>query len=209
MNEQEGVIRISISVPRKLKAEMEAVAGTTNWSAVACEAFRAHLLGLAARRRDVETRGEVIARWKAIDELEASDDYQAGRAAGERWARQEARPGQLRNLVPMRNLKEAMDEADRTLPKDPDGPFATVAREAARWGLPPVGWHVYFGMLGRRRAVTTHEEVRSIAAQADEFWLEVLGDERDRIDSANFGQGLVEGALGVWEEFQDSMEAAR
>jgi hypothetical protein len=97
MSEEEGVIRMSISVPRQLKAEMETVDPAPNWSAIACEAFRAQLLRLASRRQ-AKNLDAVIARMRAAQELECNASYQEGRQAGEVWARETATPKQLRNL---------------------------------------------------------------------------------------------------------------
>src|SRR5438067_2084091 len=97
MSEQDGVIRVNISVPRKLKAEMESAPEPTNWSAIACEAFQSHLLGLKSRR-EAKTMDEVIARMRAADELEQNQRYQAGHGAGDFWARRKARPSELRAM---------------------------------------------------------------------------------------------------------------
>src|SRR5262249_33698927 len=97
MADAQGVIRTNISVPRDLKARMDAVAERINWSAIATEAFRAKLLELESKQ-EVDKMDEVIARLRAADELDCREDYRAGRDAGETWARKAARPKQLRSL---------------------------------------------------------------------------------------------------------------
>ena len=190
MGDVVNVVRMTISVPKELKAQMD---GTTsvNWSAVASEAFRAKLLTLQSKK-ETTTMDEVAERLRAGDELDRNIDYRDGWAAGERWARQEARPKQLRNL------QQSMEESAQ----DPGAGFETVA------GHKPagVGWHVYLGMLGRRGAVTSFVEVREIAVAADAFWNSVIGTDRNRIETASFGQGFVEGALSIWEQIKDQVD---
>ena len=137
-----NVVRMNISVPRDLKARMDAATayllpGSVNWSAVASAAFEAKLLELASKK---EVRGvkDVIARLRAADELDRNEDYRAGRAAGERWAEQKATAQQLRSL------RRSVDESSGSLPAG----FESVARDAASGTGPGVGWHVYFGTLG-------------------------------------------------------------
>jgi cell pole-organizing protein PopZ len=185
-----GVVRTNISVPRELKARMDAVKAPVNWSAVACRAFEAKLLELQSQQREVKAMEDVVARLKAADELERSEDYGAGYAAGERWAKEEARPSQLRSL------RRSMDEPAHSQPPG----FANVARDAELGVGPGVGWHVYFGTIGRKGPVTDWSEVKNLAAEADAFWSDVLGDDKHQIESASFGQGFVDGALSVWEK---------
>jgi hypothetical protein len=80
-----------------------------------------------------------------------------------------------------------------------------VAREAALGIGHGVGWHVYFGMFGRKGPVSNWNEVKVISAEADAFWHGVLGDDKHRIESASFGQGFVDGALGVWAKVESQL----
>src|SRR5262249_3480669 len=96
--EPPGVVRANISVPKGLKARMDAEAASVNWSAVAAAAFEAKLQELASRK-EAKTLDDVVARLKAAAELEASADYQDGLEAGRRWARQVARPKELRRVA--------------------------------------------------------------------------------------------------------------
>ena len=194
MSEPQKAARFNITIPPGLKARMEAATPTENWSAVAARAFEQRLLELESQK-EPKTMNDVITRLKAADELDRDEDYQAGREAGDRWAQQEARPRQLRNL------RRAMEESSRSLPPG----FENVARDAALGVGPGVGWHLYFGMLGRG-VVTNWEEVKAISAEADAFWRGVLGDDKHRIESPSFGQGFADGALGVWAKVEGHLE---
>jgi hypothetical protein len=93
-----SVIRVNVSIPQKLKERMDAVAESVNWSAVATAAFEAKLLELESRKKGVKEMRDVVARLRAAAELESNRDYQDGKQAGERWAKVEAAPRQLRRL---------------------------------------------------------------------------------------------------------------
>src|SRR5260370_41740506 len=97
MGDSQGVIRVNISVPRELKARMDAAPAKANWSAVACRAFEDKLLELESTK-EVTTMDEVIARLKAADEMEAKEQYQEGLEAGRGWEKEIASPRQVRRL---------------------------------------------------------------------------------------------------------------
>src|SRR5205809_1051596 len=92
-----GATRTNISLPRDLKARMDAVTEPVNWSAVAAQAFEAKLAELNARKEGA-TMEDVIARLKAADALDNKTEFQAGLKNGESWAEKTARPRQLRRL---------------------------------------------------------------------------------------------------------------
>jgi hypothetical protein len=194
MSETQKAARFNITIPADLKARMEDVSTAENWSALAARAFEQRLLELDSQK-EAKTMNEVIARLRVADKLDSNEDYRAGYAAGERWAKEDARPRQLRNL------KRSMDESSRTLPHG----FANVAHDAALGVGPGVGWHVYFGMLGRNGPVTNWTDVNSISSDAETFWSGLLRTDRHRIESASFGQGFVDGALAVWARVESSL----
>jgi hypothetical protein len=190
MTEPQGVIRTNISIPRDIKARMDKVMSPVNWSAVAVKAFEAKLLELDSEKEG-DSMSDWIERMQAADKLDENEDYNAGRAAGTRWAKQKAHPRQLRNLQRSVDGSGGMEEG-----------FSSVAHQAKIKVGPGVGWHVYFGMTGEK-VVTTGERIASIAREADEFWREVLGNNKHRIESPFYGKGFVEGALGVWSMVKD------
>jgi len=97
MGDEQGVFRMNISIPRGLKARMDAVEQPVNWSQTAAQAFENKLLELESRR-EAEKMDDVIARMKAAAQLEAKEAYQAGLEAGRGWAKKKASPKELQRL---------------------------------------------------------------------------------------------------------------
>src|SRR5262245_18902261 len=93
-----GVTRMNVSIPRALKAEMDALESPPNWSAVASAAFRAAVLEAKATMSSPVTLEEAAARLRATEELEGKEAHERGRAAGRRWALCGASARQLRRL---------------------------------------------------------------------------------------------------------------
>jgi hypothetical protein len=167
---------MNISLPGDLKAEMDAVKESVNWSNVAAEAFRRALLDLASSRKG-KNMEDVIKRLKAAAVLEEDTYFEDGKTAGTQWAKDEARPSQLRRLE---------DSFSRS-----PGPFE---------GEPDAyGWAgvVYFLINGDRQA-DRHE--------INDFWERVLGeDDRDRIYEPRFAEGFAAGAVELWESVQSHL----
>ncbi len=181
MGGKQGVIRVNISVPRELKDQMEAV-NSVNWSGVAAEAFRKKLRELESRK-DAKTMDDVVARLKAAAELEGKEDYQAGFAAGERWAKKEATPKQLRRLA---------EYIDR---------FATERLDWFDVDYP--GWDAPWGATGFF-ALAVLGSNKDVADRGEDecFWKRALGDNADRAQDPDFFRGFGEGAASVWEKVQ-------
>src|SRR5262245_55786849 len=97
MDEQQGVIRVNVSVPKALKARMDAVADQANWSAVATAAFEVKVLEIESAVK-VEGLDDVVTRMRAEEELSEKADYQNGFAAGRQWAKTEATVRHFRNV---------------------------------------------------------------------------------------------------------------
>lgn len=91
------MVRMSISVPDRLKAKMKAVAERTNWSAIAVEAFENELKRIAQREKDRDVM-ELVERLDPSYVAGESTAYQAGFALGEGWARDDADRGDLKRL---------------------------------------------------------------------------------------------------------------
>lgn len=91
------MVRMSISVPDELRAKMKALAEPRNWSAIAVRAFKHELEGLAERERERDVL-KVITRLDPSYIAAESTAYQAGFAAGEAWARDDAAAGDLTRL---------------------------------------------------------------------------------------------------------------
>jgi hypothetical protein len=178
---EEGSIRANVSLPRELKRQMDAVTEPVNWSAVAAGAFRAKLLELESRKEG-KTMDDVVARLRAADEMDRSEDYQEGRQAGEEWARDYARPRHLRRL---RELADEPEFGLRNLDVFANG------------GNNGIAWDLY-------RYLHPRQDVDRVAVKV--FWEEVLGDDgADRMEDVTFARGFCEGALDVWGKVEKKL----
>ncbi len=181
MSEPQGVIRANISVPRELKARMEAADKGVNWSSVACSAFQVKLLELDSQK-ETKNMDEVIARLKAAGELEDREEYQAGRAAGEEWAGKQATPRQLRRLT------KGMDDPGYGI-----SGMLEVYVNGMNHGI----------QHGLCHAISGKEPG---CGDAKMFWEVILGDDcAGQIDDLAFAQGFVEGALELWKKVGDQV----
>jgi hypothetical protein len=180
--EAQNVVRMNISVPRDLKARMDAVSASVNWSAIAAPAFEAKLLELEAKGNP-KSMQEVIARLKAADEADANEERQKGREVGERWAKRGARPRQLRRL----------DELISNSPYE---------LEVCLLGFDK---HVYGIAGGLYRAIHGRQnDIENIAVET--FWENIVGENgRDRMEDLDFASGFCEGALEVWDQVRSEV----
>jgi hypothetical protein len=184
MGESEGVIRVNVSVPKKLKERMDAEKGAANWSAVATEAFEAKLLELASQR-EATSMEEVIARMKAAEELDNKENYQKGRKTGETWLRKHARPKEIRSLAKACN---------RETPER--NPECLLGEWASSWNKGIAG-----GLLDLIEPTKEHDE-----REVDVFWEGALGDNnREGIDDFEFAHGFVDAALELWEKIESEL----
>jgi hypothetical protein len=171
--------RTNISLPRDLKARMDAVKESVNWSAIAAEAFEAKLLQLQSQK-EVKGMDDVVARLKAAAELEANEDYQAGLEAGRQWAKEEATPKQLRRIG---------DYIDS---------YATNY-SFSWWDIDFPGWNAPFGALDQFVFAVWPDRKEDREA-SDDFWRQALGDDAHRINDCDYFHGFGEGAVEVWNE---------
>jgi hypothetical protein len=94
-----ATVRMNISVPEKLKNEMDAIPSEVNWSAVATEAFRYRVAELTYFKSDkYDEDKKAVERLKHFGKLEREKTRGMGEEAGKRWVRQMAYPSQL-NLL--------------------------------------------------------------------------------------------------------------
>jgi hypothetical protein len=175
MGETQGVIRMNVSVRRELKARMDAVASSVNWSAVASQAFEAKLLQLASQKETGKMR-DVIERLKAAAELEANKDYQEGFQAGQTWAKKDATPKQLRRLAKYIEDWPALDWWEG------DGVVNALAL-----------------------TILNLSRDESDQGTLDAFWEGALGDLAPRISDLDFLRGFSEGAMDVWGQVWDKL----
>jgi hypothetical protein len=188
--EPQNVVRMNISVPRDLKARMDSATkyllpGTVNWSAVASAAFEAKLLDLASKK-ETGTMEDVIARLKAAEEADSNEQRQEGAEAGRAWARNVARPRQLRRLARLGKKKDAVEDQLSGFNADTKHGIAT-SLYAVLHDLPVAS-----------KAFGTGDVAY--------FWLETVGPGgRAKMDDIDFASGFCDGAREVWEKVKDSL----
>jgi hypothetical protein len=182
MGDSQGVIRTNISVPRELKARMDAVQERVNWSAVATEAFQAKLRELESMK-EVRGMDDVIERLKAAEEVDQNETQQAGFKEGAAWARKQARPRQLRLL------KEIADDA---------------------YGLES-HYAIFDSANNPDLARSLFQKLNPTQtdfdrADVEAFWERILDSGgADRINDYHFALGFISGAMDVWEKVKDRL----
>lgn len=113
---------------------------------------------------------DVIQRMKAADAEDARHSYEIGKRAGTEWAKNGARPKQLRRLA----------EQGDILSGEPDA----------------YGWA---GVLFAALNGDHNGDRAEIAA----FWETAVGDDgAEMIEDTDFAQGIIDGALEVWQAVQ-------
>src|SRR5262249_1746271 len=153
---EQGATRTNISLPRDLKARMDAVKEAVNWSAIAAHAFEQKLAELNARKKGAKME-DVIARMKAAEEEDSNQAFRAGNEAGEVWARERERPKQRRRRQELEGTQEG------------------VAGTVAIWNNGMNQGHV----LGLFHWLTPNRPQGNRVAEweaAEEFWARILGD---------------------------------
>jgi hypothetical protein len=171
MAEIRGSVRLSITVPAELKDEMDGLKESVNWSGVAADAFRRKLLEIQATRKVMKME-DVIKRMKAAVELEGNQRRAAGKAIGERWAKEVAMPSQLENLwCSAAALKGFIDDY---IPDD----LSTCDEK-----MHHVAWDI-----------TGDDDMDGWV-----FWKPILGKDLKQIEDPDFLKGFVVGAIEIWE----------
>lgn len=183
MGKSKGVIRANISLPRDLKKQMDETKVPVNWSAVAVEAFKTKLKELESEK-ETKSMDDVIARMKAAQELDDSEDHQEGMEAGENWARQEARPKELRRLVAYMTASQEYSAAHVV------GMWENGMNKGSAWGL-------YEALTGR---------MDSDYSDMEAFWEGALGENwRDLLLEQMFAIGFIKGALETWNKVRNAL----
>jgi hypothetical protein len=168
---------MTVCVPRALKARMEQAAA--NWSAVATVAFEAKLVALQSEQKP-RNRDEKIARWRAADEIDAGAEHAAGVETGREWARDTARPRQLRRL-------EALDN-------DPQADIDQQLSTFTAYGNPGIAVCLYCALQG---CGVWDDDVTDDHLEA--FWRQAIGvGGRQRITDLSFAGGFCKGAMAEW-----------
>jgi hypothetical protein len=173
--------RTTISVPRQLKARMEAVAEPVNWSALACRAFEAKLAEIAAKKEQ-KSMDDIITRLRASKWRVENEQYQQGDAAGRDWVKDLAEADELRRLE---RWKAEMGQYWAGCFTGDDQNCAYSAAEQVVFTVWP-----------------EHDGDRAVVR---DFWEQALGDDTSAADDPQFVKGFVEGALALWDEVKDQL----
>lgn len=171
--------RVSIYVPADLKRRMDKTKEDVNWSALACDAFKAKL-GELAQRKDTKNMSDVIERLRATEEAESSEAQKDGLEHGRDWVERSARVPELRKL--------------RTLMVDKcNGDLADWLSESSAYSNSE---RLALAILG----------LKTDRHGAREFWKEAIGDaDYVRIDDVDWLEGFVDGALELWEQLESQL----
>jgi hypothetical protein len=183
--------RTTITVPPDLKARMEAVEESVNWSAIACQAFEQKLAEII-RRRGVRDMKEVVARLRASKVRVGSELYQRGVEVGKAWAMNHAEADELSRLSEFHRECENSSWGW-------DG-FFDLPEAASAYGN---GERIAFAILG--------EDYDGDRSAAEEFWDRAADFTRDRwreegeLIDRFFVQGFADGALLIWSQVEDEI----
>jgi hypothetical protein len=176
MGRQSGnIFRTTISVPKDLKARMDAAGGEVNWSAVAVRAFEERLAEIASKKQE-QTMDDVIQRLRASKMRGDDEAYRQGEEAGRSWAGRYAEAHELKRLADLYEEAQASRRWDWV-----EGDALGIAN------------HVLARMQGERSISRTESE---------EFWDQCLGE---RYPEGSLLEGFVAGASGLWGEVRDRL----
>lgn len=176
-----GTVRTTISVPTELKAQMDALEESVNWSAVACQAFEAKVAEVITRRK-AKDMNETITRLRASQRKHADEQYRSGYTDGERWAKDEAEAPELERLLSCRRMGTAQD-------------WASYFADDETSAYSP-GERIYF-------TIAPDEDKNRDAAA--EFWEHVSGSRGALMGDGSYVRGFWEGALDVWVKIKDKL----
>lgn len=209
MADPKGSVRVNISVPAKLKHQMDETDPSVNWSGVAAEAFRAKLTDLQARAVGKSMK-DVVGRLKAAHELEKNQLHREGVQIGEKWAKETASPRQLWRL---NDAVLTMDFMQTNKARMRPGMKASDLRTAANKGKGPAA---YVELYTQEQSLRTIEEALADIVfdleypaldDAIRHWKAVIGDEAAyRLGEPMFAQGFIEGSIAVWAEVSDEFD---
>jgi hypothetical protein len=171
--------RTTISVPSELKARMDAVDESVNWSAVACQAFELKLAEIT-KRKGAQNMEQAIQRLKASKRKFEDKRYEEGFELGKTWAMNQAEAEELQRLV---NFKSACE-------RDSCGWIGFF--DPDKWD-----WDDACSPSERVAFVIGGNDHNGDREYAREFWEEVGLPKQDSA-AGQFVRGFVDGALGVW-----------
>ncbi len=173
---------MSISVPEKLKEEIDSVELRVNWSSVACSAFQQELLRInlmSGKEIDIE---QSIERLRASDNERSTYEYANGFHEGKLWAASQATPTELRRL------DDSIDE------NNPYWDCGFIYQDGQGYSVAEIWFATIQGM-------NNQDDLRDMdSREPDDFWDQVCGNTTPDQD---FVKGFVLGAIEFWNQVKD------
>jgi hypothetical protein len=175
--------RTTITIPQGLKAQMDALEESVNWSAVACRAFKQKLAEVISQR-GVKDIDDVVARLRASKQTVQEGRHKEGFEDGQRWAKQSASADELERLERMR---------DSVRDYEWDWLFSTDDRNFGRF--------TFF-----RTIHGADHDYDRCESDLQEFWLNAAGDDYEALTAdGEYLRSFANGALDVWDEVKDQL----
>ena len=178
--------RTTISIPDALKARMDAITESVNWSQVAAVAFELHLGKIATARKEKD-KSALVSRLRASKITRGDKDYADGFRSGGHWAEDEA------SYAHLDNMSKIYETRKQDFDFDSDSPI-TAKGVAQMTSVTDYGdW------LPRYEIITAFWE-------KGVFNMTPLGPyEKEAIANRNWLRGFVEGAVSVFESVKEDL----
>jgi hypothetical protein len=169
------------SLPKALKARIDAVEERVNWSAVPAQAFETQLLRLRSQR-EATNMDELIERMLAGDELDSKANYDERSRTGKDWGQREKGGATANELRALQKLQGSPQNVTQ------------MFESWARWRPNGVAHGLY-------DAIHLTNTSGGEWTKVEGLWEDVLGENwKGEIANCDFVSGLVDGALATWEE---------
>jgi hypothetical protein len=178
-----GKHRTTITIPQDLKARMDSIGESINWSAVACRAFEQELAKIISQK-GAKDMNDVITRLRASKQRKREDVHFEGFQAGWGWASKSAEADQLERLELM---------------------SASLRDDVWDWSFgtdhPRDGAFFFFRIIHPDK-----DAENSDSSAVREFWLDAVGDHYvELIRDSEYLRGFARGALDLWLEIKDQL----
>jgi hypothetical protein len=166
------VYRTTITIPQKLKDQMDALEAQVNWSAVAAEAFQRKVAEVRSGKERLTVKSQVIERLRKAGQADPQG-FEAGRAAGRKWAEEKALPRHLRALE--NALDFYVPDQDEESPWGAPDNLARAFEVISSVGESRTFWREAIGPKGFE-LMLVEDFARGFIAGAREVWDEVRGE---------------------------------
>lgn len=225
MGKKPSFFRTTISVPRDLKRQMDAVKEPVNWSAIACRAFEEKLTEIATKKEE-KTMFDIIQRLRTT---KPDLIYQQGQADGRRWASEQAQYEDLLSLEQLYDKKREGRDWEKFFDRDYGWPTweqikKSFSKVGQGKGTPDSTWtyvddYVNGVTIGERlmQAVCPrlcagdagmgdiHFDRDAWRFVCERFWKSYVGDDDFKVDHPSYVRGFAEGALALWRQVKDKL----